>query len=267
MILIVIGIIILIIIFVCYDSGNDTNQVIEIMKLSSMTTSISNYVTNRLPKPVTSLMIGSRPFYTNMNCMHISNKKGNILRQLHTLCQVVKTGQNQLSVEPFKYRNHFDLITVDIDRSQLYDVLELCKLLGKQGKDVIIKTNDMDFNYDEQYTFVQNVQNQYHHVKNNCQVDSHNICCSNLLANTIYDYISSNDSTTIYYSTSMEREFELRSAYSKDKKFEIVNITSGIHGCVLKCLFKNINVTIQFDNGKVSLMYMKCCHFVENFLK
>jgi len=47
-----------------------------------------------------------------------------------------------------------------------------------------------------------------------------------------------------YYVTSREREDEIFKAYQNDVSFFVDNVTSAIHGCVLKCLFPKITLSI-----------------------
>ena len=50
-----------------------------------------------------------------------------------------------------------------------------------------------------------------------------------------------------YYVTSRERETEIYQAYKADKSFMVDNVTSAIHGAVLKSLFPSMQIVISSD--------------------
>jgi hypothetical protein len=49
----------------------------------------------------------------------------------------------------------------------------------------------------------------------------------------------------IHYSTSQEREDEIRIAYQHDVKYKITNVTTCIHASVLKILFDRIYIQVE----------------------
>ncbi len=69
------------------------------------------------------------------------------------------------------------------------------------------------------------------------------ICCE-------YLQISPTKNAIKYYSTSLEREKEVRKAYRQDTVFGVCNVTSGIHAFVLKVMFPSIKIILEAPTAR-----------------
>ena len=68
--------------------------------------------------------------------------------------------------------------------------------------------------------------------------------CKGSNGSTAGERLLKHGSTVRYYVTSREREDEIIKAYKNDTSFVVDNVTSAIHGCVLKILLPHITLSI-----------------------
>ena len=89
------------------------------------------------------------------------------------------------------------------------------------------------------------------------------ICMSQLISDYMHKIgdLENDLEVTTYYQTSFIREFEVREAYKTDASFTIVNITSAIHGAVLKAMFPSI--TLHLPNLKPDVHTTGFMHMLE----
>jgi hypothetical protein len=87
---------------------------------------------------------------------------------------------------------------------------------------------------------------------------------SEYLYDVIYKYLQLKSSPTVYYVTSREREDELRIAYKNDKQFRVTNITTVIHGMILKVLFPAIELVIVENSA--DLLYERGLVFLRTHI-
>jgi hypothetical protein len=97
-----------------------------------------------------------------------------------------------------------------------------------------------------------------------------NTSVSEYIVTVITDYLKPvivDESSTIYYTISKEREDELRVAYKNDKKVTVNNVTGVYHATVLKVLYPTINVTIEScANADEEAVFTKAVEFLNTYI-
>lgn len=219
-------------------------------------------------KPVSSLVIGSQSTHNGINCMYI--KPNNILQQVCTLAQILKPDRKQSHLQPFKFRNFFDLITIQ-DNDLTFpckQLLSICKLLLKTNKSICVQTKQIftDVPKDFKVIYASNDENYVHLV--NLYTSQQKTCCSELLTNILYENINIDpiQSKVKYYSMSFEREIEIRKAYENDVSFKVINVTSFFHACILTCIFPLISIQCRQICDRNQELYSDCMTFYNKFI-
>lgn len=143
------------------------------------------------------------------------------------------------SINAYKYKRNFDIVTYsntnkDLDSIFLDFVFLFVKPNGYVLLDRILPNKKPIKSFEIWNVYKMDSTDKY---KSSSQI--------------IYQYISTTcdliTSDYTYYSTSEEREEEVREAYKTDSEFIITNITSAIHACILQSMFPNMRFIVKLS--------------------
>jgi hypothetical protein len=213
------------------------------------------------------------PFYSSLATLHVGHQP---LYNLPRLAAETHkpVGAGEVGAVHCPNKNHFQMVTLSGKRGsadELYYSVYLAQALAK--KDAIIMMNgtaDVDAPAWQAWSRLVRegivhwkLQDHYHHAGQHWvvgrfkQVDPRK-AVSEYVSEVFHLYLNlplpqdlnlshpqaSPVSETVHYVTSQTREDDVRRAYAKDTSFEVTNVTSAIHGAVLKVLFPKIELRL-----------------------
>jgi hypothetical protein len=230
-----------------------------------------------LPPPVLTVL---KPLHTGLMNLNVGHYPIYNLAKLATqLKQGFDTAKDLVGA--YHHRHNFKFITLSGDSGstqELFYSLKLINLLAKPNAIIIMNgiyenspALQAWYRAEDEKLITWKNQQVYTHDKDawvQGNIISSDKCMSQVLLDIMYDYMDIKPTSDIkYYFTSLEREEELRKAYNQDRTFKVDNITTAIHGVILKCLHPNINISIaQQTEPSPSAEYTKILEFLKKYI-
>ncbi len=173
----------------------------------------------RAPNGLMNQYIGNKPLY-HLGRMLLENREGNRSKFYQFF--------NVLAIGPIA-----DVEILDF-------ILQLAFLLTKRNAVILLET-DIQTNL-----LIKQSDHWVWNEKNHVCLKDHE---SSTIVNALYKFaaISTIPHIQHMYNISEERYKEIRKAYSQDKSYTIVNVTSAIHGMLLKMMFPTIGLRIATE--------------------